>query len=117
MECPICSGALKEIQVAPCFDCGHASDEHEECQQGAHKYHRFNLWGQELVLCDFCDADFGSYFPSYLGLPEGAPQDYPLELIAMVPSPAIAKDLYCNHCKHRLAFLQFLKAARAHNAA
>jgi hypothetical protein len=117
MECPICSGTLKEIQVAPCFDCGHAPDEIGECQRGEHEYHLFSLWSQELVLCDFCDADFGSYFPDYFGLPEGPPQDYPLELIAKVASPSIATDLYCTSCKQRLAFLKFLKAARTHNAA
>jgi hypothetical protein len=117
MNCPICSGELNEIHVAPCFDCGHAPDEIGECLRGEHEYHRFKLWGQSLVLCDFCDADFGSYYPDYFGLPGSLPQDYPLELAAKPESRAITTDMYCSSCKHRLAFLQFLKAAREHNAA
>lgn len=112
MQCPICSGELHEIQVAPCFDCGHATGEIEECARGEHEYHTFSLWDQRLVLCDFCDADFGSYYPDYFGLPESSPQDYPLELVEIVDSPSISTDLYCPLCKRRLAFLQFLKAVR-----
>jgi len=114
--CPVCSGPLEERGVAPCFDCGHAASEVEEYKRGEHKYHVFSLWGQELVLCDFCDADFGSYYPDYFGLPEGPLPDYPLQLVRQVETPVLSKDLYCSHCKHRLAFLDFLSKVRAHNA-
>lgn len=117
MKCPVCYGTLNKIKVAPCFDCGHAPEEIAELAHGEHEYHIFEIWGQNIVLCDFCDADFGSYFPDYFGLPEGPPQEYPLELIEMLDSPTIGIDLYCSSCRHRLAFLKFLKAARSHNAA
>jgi hypothetical protein len=72
-----------------------------------------------VVLCDFCDADFGSYYPDYLGLPGNVPGDYPdgypLELVEKVEPKCQDVDSYCPVCKHRLMFLQFLRAVRAHD--
>lgn len=116
-NCPICSKELQRIEVAPCFDCGHESIEREHFAQGQHEYHVFELWGQEIVLCDFCDADFGSYFPGYWGLPEGPHPEYPLHLVRYLDNPSIEQDLYCAPCKHRLAFLLFRRYALTHNAA
>ena len=116
-DCPVCSTRLKATDTAPCFDCGHMAHELGECARGEHEYHVFELWGREIVLCDFCDADFGSYFPDYWGLPEGPLPDYPLHLIRKLDSPGIEQDLYCVTCKHRLAFLLFRAHALAHNAA
>jgi hypothetical protein len=113
----MCAGAMEQRIVAPCFDCGHDPSEIGEFERKEHEYHAFKLWGEELVLCDFCDADFGSYFPEYWGLPEGLPQEYPLTLLRKVESPTLSKDMYCVQCKHRLAFLNFLRHARAYNAA
>ncbi len=116
-NCPICLAQLQEIEVAPCFDCGHIHRELDECIRGEHEYHVFEIWGQEIVLCDFCDADFGSYSPDYWGLPEGPLPDYPLHLVRKVESPSIGRDLYCANCNHRLDFLLFRSRAVAHNAA
>lgn len=113
--CPICAGSLEERAVAPCFDCGHSPSELEEFERGEHEYHAFSIWGHELVLCDFCDADFGSYHPDYFGRPAGPHPDYPLQLIRKVEQPSLAKDFYCPNCKHRLAFLIFLSKVRAKN--
>jgi hypothetical protein len=103
--------------VAPCYDCGHAEPEVGEFERGEHEYHVFELWGNELVLCDFCDADFGSYFPERWGLPPGPLPDYPLNLLSKVATPALSEDSYCSKCNHRLAFLRVLAASRARNAA
>jgi len=111
--CPICASSLEERAVAPCFDCGHSPSELEEFERGEHEYHVFSIWGHELVLCDFFDADFGSYHPDYFGLPAGPHPDYPLQLIQKVEQPSLAKDFYCPNCKHRLAFLIFLSKVRA----
>ena len=116
-NCPICSLPLEAIDVAPCFDCGHAPHELGECTRGEHEYHVFELWETEIVLCDFCDADFGSYHPDYWGLPEGPLPEYPLQLVRKVDSPCIAKDFYCACCKHRLAFLMFRSHSLSRNAA
>ncbi|MFC0682595.1 hypothetical protein ACFFGH_32605 [Lysobacter korlensis] len=116
-NCPICSSALTPIQVAPCFDCGHAQRELEDWAHGKHEYRVYRIWGQDIVLCDFCDADFGSYFPDYWGLPEGPLPDYPLDLVSIVENPQLSQDGYCNQCQHRLAFLRFRQQAIDHNSA
>lgn len=116
MNCPICDGSMEDIQVAPCFDCGHAPSELEDLRNGAHRYFRYRIWDEEIVLCDYCDADMGSYFPDYFGLPEGPVlMQVPLECIAEVESPQAIQEPWCSTCKHRHAFLQFLAAARVHN--
>ena len=109
---------MQERTVAPCFDCGHAESELRELAAGEHEYHHFRVFGQEIVLCDFCDADFGSYYPSHFGLPGETPgaANYDLDLIAKVDHPQPATDFVCERCKHRLAFLTFLAAARRANA-
>lgn len=117
MHCPICSTELTERDVAPCFDCGHSESELGEFKRAEHEYNVFELWSHELVLCDFCDADFGSYFPEHWGLPPGPLPEYPLHLIAPVQAPSISTDAYCPKCNHRLAFLNVLAAVRKQNAA
>jgi len=116
-SCPLCAGSLELIEVAPCFDCGHSPDELGELARAEHEYHVFEIWGHEIVLCDFCDADFGSYYPEYWGLPAGPLPDYPLTLLRKVDNPEIGRDGYCPSCKHRLAFLLFRVSAKAHNGA
>lgn len=117
MLCPICSTKMTVQSVAPCYDCGHADSEIGEFERREHEYHQFELWGHSLVLCDFCDADFGSYYPEYWGLPAGPLPDYPLHLIGPLASPKISEDHVCDPCKHRLAFLNLLSAIRKQNAA
>jgi len=117
IHCPICSGQLKSKAVVPCFDCGHSLAELGGCERGEHEYHAFSIWGQEIVLGDFCDAAFGSYFPDYFGLPSGPLSDYPLELLCKIETPINTEDFYCSQYMHRLAFLNFLSKVRAQNAA
>ncbi|QTF08962.1 hypothetical protein HC231_14370 [Brenneria izadpanahii] len=116
-QCPICAGELRPIPVAPCFDCGHVRGELKECKRGEHEYNVWQLWGQELVLCDFCDADFDSYTPVYWGLADKQNGSYPLQWIRKVERPRISEDLYCPNCKHRLAFLLFRQQALRFNGA
>lgn len=117
--CPICSGVLESRLVAPCYDCGHVEGELIELANQEHIYREYNVFGSRIVLCDFCDADFGSYYPSYFGLPDlgetiGTDD---LELIKELnPPPEAIHDGYCIECRHRLAFLKFLAVAREWNA-
>lgn len=114
--CPICAGELQKIAVAPCFDCGHAPSELKECKRGEHSYNVWQLWEKELVLCDFCDADFDSYSNDYWGLPANAPtHNFPLQWLRKVERPRIEEDFYCQSCKHRLAFILFRQHALQHN--
>jgi hypothetical protein len=71
-----------------------------------------------VVLCDFCDVDFGSYYPSYFGLPDcGHVIGEVLDLVRVIdPAPYPITDGYCDQCKHRLAFLKFLAAVRLSHA-
>jgi hypothetical protein len=116
-DCPICGGVLEAIDVAPCYDCGHDPSELDECRRGEHTYHAFGIWSDEIVLCDFCAADFASYLPEYWGLPPGPLPGYPLERRHAIEEAAIGADLYCPKCRHRLAFLSFRARARVHHAA
>lgn len=109
--CSNCGNELELIDCAPCYDCGHEPGELQELRDNEHEYHVFEVFNQTIVLCDFCDADFGSYYPDYFGLPGEFPQDYPLTLIRKVIEPDIEKDLYCSNCQHRSKFLDFRQAA------
>ena len=114
LRCPVCDSVMEIRTVAPCFDCGHRESELHELAAGEHEYHLFTVFGQEIVLCDFCDADFGSYYPSYFGLPGATPGEvnYDLDLIELVENPQPSTDYVCDSCHHRLAYLKFLAAAR-----
>lgn len=113
--CPICGGALEDIEVAPCYDCGHEPAELDELSRREHEYFVYSCFGQEIVLCDFCDVDFGSYHPKYFGSKRAWPEDGPLERVRGIDDPRPARDGYCARCRHRKAFLSFLKAARKYN--
>lgn len=69
-HCPICHSTLESRPVAPCFDCGHVESELVELAAREHTYHEFRAFGYKIIHCNFCDADFGSYYPSYFGLPD-----------------------------------------------
>ena len=114
--CPICLSKLQEQQVAPCYECGHETRELDEYRQGYHKYNLFSIWDEELVLCDFCDADFDSYYPEYFGLKKDVHIEYPLKFVSEVEKPALSIDLYCPTCKHRLVFLEFIAKVRRKNS-
>jgi hypothetical protein len=118
--CPICDSALESRLVAPCYDCGHAERELEELAAGEHQYHEFRAFGDHsIILCDFCDADFGSYYPSQFGLPDRGRtigQDELSLVRAIDPQPYPIHDGYCPVCKKRLAYLKFLANVRSRNA-
>ena len=116
MNCPICHDDMITIEVAPCYDCGHLKNEINEMKNGEHEYHHYKIFGVDIVLCDFCDADFDSYKPGYFCLPETHPQDYPFsERRKRIKILETQKDYYCKNCQHRLAFLSFLKIVRKIN--
>jgi hypothetical protein len=112
--CPICYSALEPRPVAPCYDCGHVESELAELVQRVHVYHEYRAFGHTLILCDFCDADFGSYHSSYFGPSGGVGTvGQVLDLVKTVdPTPYPIVDGFCESCGHRLAFLQFLAAVR-----
>lgn len=113
-QCPICFGPLAVRDVAPCWDCGGFSEELEHFRKGVHDYTEWEIFpGIRAVLCDSCDVDFGSYDPTYFGLPKGTNIGFDtMRLIKKLNNLSITKDGYCPECQHRLAFLLFVAKAR-----
>jgi hypothetical protein len=108
MKCPVCSSLLEKIDVAPCYDCGHDEDEIEEFNKNEHSYNEYKIFDEEIILCNFCDVDFHSYYPEYFGLPRGYKKSYELDFLRSIEKKSIEKDYYCKTCNRRLAFLNFL---------
>jgi hypothetical protein len=101
------------------MECGCEPEEIEEAKSGYHTYAEYRIFGDlSLVLCNFCQADFSSYDPTYFGLPLGTRigMQRGWQFVKNVP-PTIAKDKCCPVCRHRLPFLEFVTAARALHAA
>jgi hypothetical protein len=59
-------------EVAPCEEGGGDPREIEHFRVRKHTYQRFEVFADlELTLCNFCMLDFGSYDPTFFGLPRG----------------------------------------------
>jgi hypothetical protein len=116
-QCPLCYGPLEVRDVAPCAECGGRPVEIEHFQKGQHKYAEYEVFpGLNLVLCNFCDVDFGSTDPTFFGLPPSARIGYEkMRHLRDLERPSLGKDKYCPACRHRLAFLRFVARAREVN--
>ena len=69
-----------------------------------------------LVLCDFCQVDFGSFNPEFFGLPKDTRIGYEkMQFLRDVEGARISKDKVCPNCKYRLPFLKFVQQARELN--
>jgi len=106
--------ALEARDVAPCAVCGHDPAELEHLARREHRYVEWVvLQGEPLVLCDFCTVDFGSYDPTFFGLPRKHPIGYEyMQLVRDIREPAPTKDQFCPSCNHRLTFLRFVARVR-----
>lgn len=113
-QCPLCFGVLEVREVTPCDDCGAVPEEIEHFHQGKHTYQRLEVFpGLELNLCNFCMVDFGSYDPTFFGLPRVPRIGYErMRLVQREVALSIGKDKFCPECGRRLAFLKFVAAAR-----
>ncbi len=112
--CPLCHALLEIREVAPCMDCGHLPEEIEHALTGQHTYAEMRIFGDlTLILCNFCQVDFGSYDPGFFGLPQDARIGFDtMEFVRSVDAVSIGKDKYCPECGRRLAFLEFVDQAR-----
>lgn len=112
--CPLCYADLETIDVAPCWECGHLTEEIEHALAGQHTYAEMQIFGDlTAVLCNFCQVDFGSFHPEYFGLPRDARIGYEkMQFVRDLTDVFIGKDKYCPQCNLRLAFLKFVVAAR-----
>ena len=113
-HCPLCYGELETRDVAPCMDCGWDPQELEHFTAGKHSYAELEvLFGERLVLCDFCQVDFASYDPTFVGLDAGACIGLKdMRFVRDIDGPSLGKDKFCPSCHHRLAFLEFVARVR-----
>lgn len=113
-QCPLCFSPLEAREVAPCMDCGHDPQELQHFAEGRHTYAEYCIFDSlSLVLCNFCQVDFGSYDPTYFGLPASARIGFQyMSFVRHVDPPQRTFDKVCLECHRRLSFLQFVSAAR-----
>lgn len=112
--CPLCYARLEVREVAPCMECGHKPEEIEQTLAGRHTFIERRIFGNlTLVLCDFCEVDFGSFAPEFFGLPRrtrlGLGQ---MDFVRMLDHVVIGQDKFCPQYGYRLAFLEFAAQAR-----
>ncbi len=112
-SCPICYAPLEVRDVAPCYDCGWVPAELKHLAQGIHTYDEVQVFGETIVLCNFCQVDFWNYKPFYFNRDRDVQPGKDMLYRHTVPNPQPAKDKYCPECGHRLAFLRFLASVRA----
>ena len=97
------------------MDCGNLPEELQHFHDGIHTYAEYRIFGSlSLVLCNFCFVDFGSYDPTHFGLPPRPRISISrFELVRdLYPPPERTYDYVCPDCGRRLAYLEFLVAAR-----
>jgi len=114
-NCPICCTELLFKKVTPCGECG--ADDFERNHFKEHKYHEYVLYHElRLVLCDFCDVDFGSHDPTYFAFERGKRIGYEdFELVREVVDIKMVKGKYCPECNYNLPFLKFVRDCRIKN--
>jgi len=114
-HCPLCYSKLLFKKVTPCDECG--ADDFELDHFKEHKYHEYVLYHElRLVLCDFCDVDFGSYDPTYFGFEKGTRIGYEdFQLAREVTDIKMTEGKYCPECSYNLPFLKFASACRTKN--
>lgn len=97
------------------MDCG--AYEFELDHYKKHTYKEYELFfGLRLILCDFCDVDFGSYHPSHFGFTNGKRSGYgDFNFVREIPDKSLRIDKYCPDCKQRLPFLKFIAKCREIN--
>lgn len=108
-NCPICYEKLEVRDTTPCMDCGALPEELEHLKEGKHTYAEFDIvFGLKLILCNFCQVDFGSYKPETWGFSDNRRIGYGNMNFLREIKPEISKTKFCANCGHSLSFLKFL---------
>jgi hypothetical protein len=85
--------------------------------EGRHKYAEFLIFDTPIVLCDFCQVDFGSYAAQFFGQSHRVRYGNGMTFVSEVLDLQASKDKYCANCGRRLAFLRFLARVRERGVA
>jgi hypothetical protein len=114
-HCPVCYSELLVKKVTPCSECG--ADDFELDHYKEHNYHEYIICHDlRLVLCDFCDVDFGSYDATYFGFEKGRRIGYEdFKLVREVTEIKMVHGKYCPDCNYTLPFLKFVRDCRIAN--
>lgn len=114
-QCPLCFTELIKKTVTPCMECG--GDEIELDHYQEHTYREFEAYfKQKLILCDFCDVDFGSYNPAHFGFKKGKKINYTdFNFVKEITDKSLRLDAFCPSCNHSLGFLNFISICRSEN--
>jgi len=114
-NCPICDTKLAVKDATPCMECG--IDDFELDHYKEHEYNEYEVYfGQRLILCDFCDVDFGSYDPVYFGFKKGQNLGFnDWSFIKKIDNKELRQTKFCPTCNYPLSFLKFVQACREKN--
>jgi len=115
--CPICYSKLEVKEVAPCMECGHLEEEIQHAIEGKHTYSEMRVFNDLcLILCNFCQVDFGSYKSETFNLAKGKRIGFEnMQFLREITDHSIRKDKVCSNCMSRLPFLKFLSEVREFN--
>jgi hypothetical protein len=113
--CPLCQSEMAWRDVSPCMECGGDSRELRMLDDRAHSYDEVKIFGQfPIVLCDFCQIDFGTNSAYFFGLPRHQHLGFNDLQVQRPVAPRLSQDWVCNGCGYRAAFMDFVLRLRAH---
>ncbi len=99
--------------VSPCMECGGDPRELKMLQDGAHSYNEVLVFGRfSLVLCDFCQIDFGTYPAYFFGLPRNKHLGFNDLAYQRMVEPVLGQDWVCTGCGYRMEFVQAVLGMR-----
>jgi len=97
VNCPICKSFMTKIDVTPCYNCGHESIEIKNFKVYKNEYFLSKIYEEEIILCDFCVADFESYQADYFGVKNKSQVATVVNPIKKILNAEIKKDYYCKN--------------------
>lgn len=96
-------------EVTPCYSCGGNPREKED----KHDFYKCKIKDIDVILCDFCYADFPGHTPSYFGLKYNSELDDILKLESKTNLDNNGgTDLVCPKCNMRLVWQKTIQDIR-----
>lgn len=115
-NCPVCFEPGIQKELTPCMDCG--GEESEKDHYTEHEYKEWEvLFGERLILCNFCDADFASYKTDFFGFKNGRSIGFEhFNFIKDIRDKKLKIGWYCSSCQMTHSFLNFVAVCRENNS-